>query len=162
MFSTGKPSIINGPFSIATFSFQKVFFLDGPDANPRFANPLLQANPLILATLANPAQPSAAIPQGAAAAEPEDSNLIDPDVQERLTSTFYMGFNFQLMDGFPPIGPIFIEELCDYFHIEERHARRLNEIMKNRQETFVPDLERLLAGEIYVVGVVKHPTSMRA
>ena len=101
MFSTGKPSIINGPFSIATFSFQKVFFLDGPDANPRFANPLLQANPLILATLANPAQPSAAIPQGAAAAEPEDSNLIDPDVQERLTSTFYMGFNFQLMDGFP-------------------------------------------------------------
>ena len=61
-----------------------------------------------------------------------------------------------------PIGPIFIEELCDYFHIEERHARRLNEIMKNRQETFVPDLERLLAGKIYVVGVVKHPTSMRA
>lgn len=126
--------------------------MDGPDANPRFANPLLQANPLILATLANPAQPSAAIPQGAAAAEPEDSNLIDPDVQERLTSTFYMGFNFQLMDGSPAIGPIFIEELCDYFHIKERHARRLNEIMKNRQETFVPDLERLLAGEIYVVG----------
>lgn len=79
------------------------------------ANPLLGANPLILATLANPAQPSAAIPQGTAAAEPEDSNLIDPDVQE----------------------------LCDYFHIEERHARRLNEIMKNRQETFVADMERL-------------------
>ena len=53
-----------------------------PRANPRFANPLLQANPLILATLANPAQPSAAIPQGAAA-EPEESNLIDPDVQDR-------------------------------------------------------------------------------
>lgn len=89
-------------------------FANNPLGN-QFANPLLQANPLILATLANPAQTSAAIPQGAAAAEPEDSNLIDPDVQE----------------------------LCDYFHIEERHARRLNEIMKNRQETFVPDLERL-------------------
>eukprot|EP00435_Cladocopium_sp_Y103_P049530 s1409_g15.t1 len=89
-------------------------------AGNQFANPLLQANPLILATLANPAQPSAAIPQGAPAAEPEDSNLIDPD------------------------------ELCDYFHIEERHARRLNEIMKNRQETFVPDLERLLAGDFMI------------
>eukprot|EP00913_Durusdinium_trenchii_P016847 g15837.t1 len=81
----------------------------------QFANPLLGANPLILATLANPAQPSAAMQPGAAAAEPEDSNMIDPDVQE----------------------------LCDYFHIEERHARRLNDIMKNREDTFVADMERL-------------------
>merc|ERR1719410_1212162 len=36
-----------------------------------------------------------------------------------------------------------VQELCDYFHIEERHARRLSDIMKNRQETFVEDLERL-------------------
>mmetsp|Transcript_21244 Transcript_21244/g.26202 ORF Transcript_21244/g.26202 Transcript_21244/m.26202 type:complete len:295 (+) Transcript_21244:32-916(+) len=84
-------------------------------AGNQFGNPLLQANPLILATLANPAQPSAAIPQGAGNAEPEDGNSIDPDVFE----------------------------LCDYFHIEERHARRLNDIMKNRQETFVADMERL-------------------
>ena len=84
-------------------------------AGNQFANPLLGANPLILATLANPAQPSAAIQQGTGQAEPEDSNLIDPDVQE----------------------------LCDYFHIEERHARRLNDIMKNRQDTFVADMERL-------------------
>ncbi|CAE7743645.1 unnamed protein product, partial [Symbiodinium pilosum] len=80
------------------------------------ANPLLTANPLILATLANPVQPSAAIQQtGATASEEVDNNLIDPDVQE----------------------------LCDYFHIEERHARRLSDIMKNRQETFVEDMERL-------------------
>merc|ERR550525_1464045 len=36
-----------------------------------------------------------------------------------------------------------VQELCDYFHIEERHARRLSDIMKNRQNTFVEDLERL-------------------
>jgi len=36
-----------------------------------------------------------------------------------------------------------VQELCDYFHIEERHARRLSDIMKKRQETFVEDIERL-------------------
>merc|ERR1719499_90994 len=46
---------------------------------------------------------------------PHESDMIDPDVQE----------------------------LCDYFHIEERHARRLSDIMKNRQKTFVEDMERL-------------------
>ena len=96
----------------------------GPPPDPNlglFANPLgnqfaplLGANPLILATLANPAQPSAAIPQGSTA-EPEESNLIDPDVQE----------------------------LCEYFHIEERHARRLNEIMKNRRGERLCHLENI-------------------
>merc|ERR1719291_1326830 len=36
-----------------------------------------------------------------------------------------------------------VQELCDYFHIEERHARRLSDIMKKRQDTFVEDIERL-------------------
>merc|ERR1719373_1141458 len=36
-----------------------------------------------------------------------------------------------------------VQELCDYFHIEERHARRLSDIMKGRQNTFVEDIERL-------------------
>merc|ERR1719410_405190 len=35
------------------------------------------------------------------------------------------------------------QELCDYFHIEERHARRLSDLMKGRQKTFVEDIERL-------------------
>lgn len=82
------------------------------------ANPLLvAANPLLAVALAsNPGLLGA--PRPAASAEPEPSppsNMIDPDVQE----------------------------LCDYFHIEERHARRLSEIMKKRQDTFVEDLERL-------------------
>merc|ERR1719373_1543366 len=36
-----------------------------------------------------------------------------------------------------------VQELCDYFHIEERHARRLSDLMKKRQSTFVEDIERL-------------------
>merc|ERR550525_40110 len=54
-------------------------------------------------------------PQGSGQQEQASTPMIDPDVQE----------------------------LCDYFHIEERHARRLSDIMKNRQDTFVEDLERL-------------------
>merc|ERR1719436_62632 len=63
----------------------------------------------------NPLLNAVRAPQGAGAREQAATPLIDPDVQE----------------------------LCDHFHIEERHARRLSDIMKNRQETFVEDLERL-------------------
>merc|ERR1711959_506002 len=33
--------------------------------------------------------------------------------------------------------------MCDHFHIEDRHSKRLNSLMKNRQDTFVEDIERL-------------------
>merc|ERR1719221_2000309 len=48
----------------------------------------------------------------------------------------------QLPNSAPRIDPD-VQELCDYFHIEERHALRLTEIMNKRQTTFVEDLERL-------------------
>merc|ERR1719436_1386559 len=63
----------------------------------------------------NPLLNAVRAPQGAGAREQAATPMIDPDVQE----------------------------LCDYFHIEERHARRLSDIMKNRQKTFVEDMERL-------------------
>merc|ERR1719436_1935089 len=63
----------------------------------------------------NPLLNAVRAPQGAGAREQAATPLIDPDVQE----------------------------LCDHFHIEERHARRLSDIMRNRQDTFVEDLERL-------------------
>merc|ERR1719221_694301 len=83
------------------------------------SNPMLTANPALLA--ANPllamsmmGNPLAA--QAQKAPDPvQSAPRIDPDVQE----------------------------LCDYFHIEERHALRLTEIMNKRQTTFVEDLERL-------------------
>merc|ERR1711933_626106 len=50
-----------------------------------------------------------------APAPPEITPMIDPDVQE----------------------------LCDHFHIEDRHLQRLNEIMKNRQDTFEGDMLKL-------------------
>merc|ERR1719433_420606 len=36
-----------------------------------------------------------------------------------------------------------VQELCDHFHIEDRHLQRLNEIMKNRQDTFEGDMLKL-------------------
>eukprot|EP00927_Polykrikos_kofoidii_P020132 TRINITY_DN1948_c1_g1_i1.p1 TRINITY_DN1948_c1_g1~~TRINITY_DN1948_c1_g1_i1.p1 ORF type:complete len:290 (-),score=63.83 TRINITY_DN1948_c1_g1_i1:173-1042(-) len=36
-----------------------------------------------------------------------------------------------------------VQELCDHFHIEERHCKTLNDIMKKRQETFAADIEKL-------------------
>eukprot|EP00404_Azadinium_spinosum_P013303 CAMPEP_0180515038 /NCGR_PEP_ID=MMETSP1036_2-20121128/53088_1 /TAXON_ID=632150 /ORGANISM="Azadinium spinosum, Strain 3D9" /LENGTH=53 /DNA_ID=CAMNT_0022526577 /DNA_START=11 /DNA_END=168 /DNA_ORIENTATION=+ len=36
-----------------------------------------------------------------------------------------------------------VQELCDHFHIEDRHVQRLNDIMKKRQETFEADLLKL-------------------
>lgn len=36
-----------------------------------------------------------------------------------------------------------IQELCDKFHIEDRHVKELNKIMEKRQETFQYDLEKL-------------------
>eukprot|EP00435_Cladocopium_sp_Y103_P017305 s1263_g4.t1 len=47
--------------------------------------------------------------------EPDDDDAIDPDVQE----------------------------LCDYFNIEDRWIKRLNETMKKRQDTKAEDLEKL-------------------
>jgi len=81
------------------------------------ANPMLAGNPFLMAAMMNNPLLAAGRPQGGTAAqsEPPISTMIDPDVQE----------------------------LCDYFHIEERHARRLSDIMKNRQKTFVEDMERL-------------------
>jgi len=49
------------------------------------------------------------------APEPDDDDAIDPDVQE----------------------------LCDYFNIEDRWIKRLNETMKKRQDTKAEDLEKL-------------------
>merc|ERR1719281_1301260 len=36
-----------------------------------------------------------------------------------------------------------VMELCDHFQIEDRHTRRLDALMKNRQKTFQEDIERL-------------------
>mmetsp|Transcript_57640 Transcript_57640/g.105885 ORF Transcript_57640/g.105885 Transcript_57640/m.105885 type:complete len:304 (+) Transcript_57640:109-1020(+) len=36
-----------------------------------------------------------------------------------------------------------IQELCDHFHIQYEHVRRLNEMMENRQDTFTADILRL-------------------
>lgn len=36
-----------------------------------------------------------------------------------------------------------VQDLCDHFNIEDRHGKRLNEILKTRQETFAEDLDRL-------------------
>lgn len=36
-----------------------------------------------------------------------------------------------------------VQELCDHFHIEDRHIVRLNALMKHRQETFEGDLLKL-------------------
>jgi len=60
-----------------------------------------------------PPPPAGAAPVAAAPAPVSD--MIDPDIQE----------------------------MCDNFHIEDKHARRLHNIMKNRQNTFAEDLERV-------------------
>jgi len=36
-----------------------------------------------------------------------------------------------------------IQELCDKFFIEERHCKRLDEVMRSRPDTFAADLEKL-------------------
>jgi len=36
-----------------------------------------------------------------------------------------------------------VQEMCDHFHIEDRHAKRLSDLMRNRQDTFEQDLEKL-------------------
>jgi len=36
-----------------------------------------------------------------------------------------------------------VQELCDHFHIEERHALRLTDCMRKREATFEADMERL-------------------
>mmetsp|Transcript_58921 Transcript_58921/g.124981 ORF Transcript_58921/g.124981 Transcript_58921/m.124981 type:complete len:305 (-) Transcript_58921:111-1025(-) len=36
-----------------------------------------------------------------------------------------------------------IQEMCDHFDIEDRHVKRLNEIMKKRQDTFEEDILKL-------------------
>jgi len=36
-----------------------------------------------------------------------------------------------------------VQELCDHFHIEDRLAKRLSDLMRNRQETFEQDLQKL-------------------
>merc|ERR1740123_1817690 len=36
-----------------------------------------------------------------------------------------------------------VQELCDHFHIEERHALRLTDCMRKREVTFEADMERL-------------------
>lgn len=85
--------------------------------NSLFANLGLAANhPALLAQamLQNPALAAGL----AVASRPTpriESDMIDPDCQE----------------------------LCDHFNIEERHARRLSDLMKKRHDTFVEDLERL-------------------
>lgn len=80
------------------------------------AAPLLQANPLLgMALLNNPNAAAALRAAEVPANSVPSSNFVDPDVME----------------------------LCEYFHIEERHARRLSDLMKRRQDTFVEDIERL-------------------
>eukprot|EP00929_Paragymnodinium_shiwhaense_P085288 TRINITY_DN45703_c0_g1_i1.p1 TRINITY_DN45703_c0_g1~~TRINITY_DN45703_c0_g1_i1.p1 ORF type:complete len:370 (+),score=73.28 TRINITY_DN45703_c0_g1_i1:76-1185(+) len=46
------------------------------------------------------------------------------------------------LPSFPHIDPD-VQELCDHFHIEEKHTRRLSDLMKKRHNTFVEDIERL-------------------
>lgn len=92
-------------------------------ANP-MAMMMLAQNPAAASLLAGiaggggvrplPPPPAGAAPAAAPAA-PIASDMIDPDIQE----------------------------MCDNFHIEDKHARRLHNIMKNRQNTFEEDLERL-------------------
>lgn len=36
-----------------------------------------------------------------------------------------------------------VQELCDHFHIEERHCKTLHDIMKKRRDSFSEDLEKL-------------------
>ncbi|CAE7485643.1 unnamed protein product, partial [Symbiodinium pilosum] len=45
-------------------------------------------------------------------------------------------------DDDEPIDPE-IQELCDYFNIEDRWIKRLNETMKKRQDTKAEDIEKL-------------------
>lgn len=42
----------------------------------------------------------------------------------------------------PSIDPD-VQELCDNFHIEDRHCHRLNELMKTRRDTFEADMLKL-------------------
>jgi len=74
---------------------------------------LLLQNPVLALQIANSGLLNAAAPK---AGPPEPAApSIDPDVQE----------------------------LCDHFHIEDRHLQRLNEIMKGRQDTFEGDMLKL-------------------
>lgn len=81
----------------------------------------ISVNPLMLmlsvgasASAAAAVVAAATVPKGPPVL-PEVTNRIDPDVQE----------------------------LCDNFNFEERQARRLNEIMKGRQDTFEGDMMKL-------------------
>lgn len=90
-----------------------------PDLTSMMAsNPLLMGNPLLAMTVMNNQmmlqQHQQLVRPKIPAHEPQ-TPLIDPDVQE----------------------------LCDHFHIEDRHLQRLNEIMKNRQDTFEGDMLKL-------------------
>lgn len=88
-----------------------------PALQALLANPgLLLANPMLAVQMLNTGLLSNAAAAMAKAAPPQPMHSsIDPDVQE----------------------------LCDHFHIEDRHVHRLNEIMKNRQETFEGDMLKL-------------------
>merc|ERR1712129_30319 len=84
--------------------------------NPNLA--ALLSNPAAAAMLLAAIAPKAAAPVPAAPPAPPaayESTMVDPDVME----------------------------LCDHFQIEDRHAKRLDGLMKKRQDTFVEDLERL-------------------
>ena len=41
-----------------------------------------------------------------------------------------------------------VQELCDYFNIEDRWVKRLNETMRKRQDTKQEDIEKLYEVEI--------------
>jgi hypothetical protein len=51
--------------------------------------------------------------------------------------------------GPPPIDPSDVmvdpdvQDLCDHFHIEDRHAKRLNSLLKKRVDSFEEDIARL-------------------
>mmetsp|Transcript_47319 Transcript_47319/g.133472 ORF Transcript_47319/g.133472 Transcript_47319/m.133472 type:complete len:320 (-) Transcript_47319:57-1016(-) len=81
------------------------------------ANPLLMAaNPMLAMSMMNNALLQGARPRPPPPPQQDNAHpMIDPDVQE----------------------------LCDHFHIEDRHLQRLNEIMKNRQDTFEGDMLKL-------------------
>lgn len=108
------------------------------------ANPaLMAANPLLAMSMMNSAMQSGQLMGrssmgGAQQSQPAagGGQLKAPNEQAPV------GMGPSAVGGAGLIDPD-VQELCDYFNIEERHARKLSDIMKKRQDTFEADIYRL-------------------